>query len=554
MFNAKPIGADADIRMRQTSNTLPTAFNGGVRTWREHVRRWGYFGMLVPRLLALRQWEKRFSVVEREIQRAALTAALGLSLKDIGPDETLAIARYGAPKTVFDNDLKNLPASINTRFRLYFHEISHEATRQVMAQALVTQEAVEGTVDQVLNLDDDALKRVASEGTDAAAVLSRMESVIDTIPNVVQSIASGSSADRIRDRVNARMSSDSEAQDALKRYEKFMQYVSSLDPRVNRQVSRVQKATNATSSPKALARITRGTISSVVIDKPMEYVFLLTCFAAATTGIYAVIQPEMHSNTSSYWLSTYLFGTSFMVGVITDVLAGPWLRAQTFSMHSEQAFNDVPTGEDKNLSFFGWWLKKVRSPGNSWWENQKNYYSIITANLKAAFVLAAATNFLTIGRFDIDMYLLGYFSCYILPLAGMSSQYENAFELASGGYDARNVPPELRAHPDLQSYALEMGQKRRTIYSFWSKVFENLTGNLSSQWIGMTSPTYGSRGLGRILFGGYTPTELAALATRAVEGWASAVPVAGPYLAAGVRACESLFTNNYEAWTRVPGR
>ncbi|MBK7845770.1 MAG: hypothetical protein IPJ71_19205 [Bdellovibrionales bacterium] len=72
-----------------------------------------------------------------------------------------------------------------------------------------------------------------------------------------------------------------------------------------------------------------------------------------------------------------------------------------------------------------------------------HYTKLIWANMRAAFTTFVLVNLVTLGRFDLDSYVVGYLFAYFTPLTGLAMKIEQTFELASG-YFSKDIPEHLR--------------------------------------------------------------------------------------------------------------
>ena len=298
-----------------------------------------------------------------------------------------------------------------------------------------------------------------------------------------------------------------------------------------------------------MARAVRSMIAGAVVDKPMELFFNFICFAAVTQGLRQPLQDQMFSETSWFYLSRYVFLNSFAYSVISGVLADVWTKLQRDQLHEGQ-FNMVPRGRFKDLSFFQWYRTMTfKYKRNTLWQNHRHALKIMMTSLKPSLVTALLVNFVTLGRFELDVYVVGYTMALIIPVTATHYKLEQGFELASL-YDLKDVPRRLQSHPAIQK-SLERAIGYRNIwFHFYVKIFENLVDNFFDAFEQMETAKFGTRSLSRVIFGGYTPTEAAVAALRKAESGLSFVPGIEKFTG----SCETLLTNNYKDWKKLVPR
>jgi hypothetical protein len=322
--------------------------------------------------------------------------------------------------------------------------------------------------------------------------------------------------------------------------------VEKLDSTNNRQVKRILVVQKQANKPQAMARAVRAMIASNLVDKPLELMFTFVCMAGITSGLLQPIQTEMFSDNSWFYLSRMVFSNGFIYGVISAVFADIWMKLQMDDLN-EGRFDNVPTGKDAEGGFFKYWFKQTfKNPENGLWRNQMHNMKIIWANMKAAFTTMLTVNLITLGRFDLDSYIVGYMFAYFTPLSGFALKLEQGFELASS-YFAKDFPEKLRAHPRAQEYINKTIGRKRLLFNFFYKTYENVLGYLMLNFQQMTTPEYGSRSFSRVVLGGYTWTELAVKGFRATSDALGFIPG----VEKAMNACEHLISNKYTDFEKI---
>lgn len=321
-----------------------------------------------------------------------------------------------------------------------------------------------------------------------------------------------------------------------------------VDP-ANPQLRRFMTAENMLKKPTAVARAVRSEVAGLLVDKPLSLLTLLTLYAGVTEGIMKPFYPEaMFGPDSFFYMSRYLILNGFITGSIISIMANTWMKVQTDSrLDDAGGFDRVPTQEWRQKGFWRYYFKSMFNPKNKWSTNQMFYAKLVWSNIPAVFVMTLATNLLTLGRFDLTAFLTSYIFIFTTPFMGFGLKLEQAFELSSSWVRAQ-IPKKYRAHPEAQDYIQREIQKKKLMFNFFYQMYETLTGTINNLFENMNTAEYGSRSFARLLFFGYTPTELAALGIRKVGETLSFIPGAEPF----THFCENILTNNDTSLTKLP--
>ena len=520
---------------------VPSEWNGGTRNWVQEIamrwkgRSWKNGGSARQQLEALRAWEDRILGVEAKIREAAIQRAHHAMIPWMQTHEKLRAWTEERPDSAYIDaeQLDLLSKEQRLVFRLYSEELFDSAMTSFL-KSLARKNGAQIPVD--LELTPGRLKELT------------LAHIQELAPETVDADAlvrdDGTVFERIKKEAKERLFSPrvDAAKIAFRDH-----FIAKVDPDRNPQVSRLMSVARQMKDPLAMGRAVRSMIAANVIDKPLGLILNFLCFAGITSGFLMPIQDQMFSSDSWFYLSKYIFGTGYLTGVIMGVLGDVWYKLQQDEFHNDD-FGQVPEGPDAKKGFFSWYLKKAfADPKNSWWKNEKQYLRIIWANMPAAFVLMMATNLLTLGRFDLDIYLMGYLSAYLLPLGGFSMKVEQGFELAAY-YDLKDFPEKLRSHPRVLEFFNKKVTKRRLVFNIFDRIYTNLLGSFLTNFEHMTTAQFGTRSLSRIIFGGNTPTEWVYLGIQKIDelfGWMPAVK--------GVtHTCASLLTHNYTGSKIIP--
>lgn len=494
------------------SGRLPSKFNGGLRT-----RVSTYKQLLLNRsqLTEMRAIEDQLAKVEDEISAYALRASFK-ALADYAKnskDLQLAYANARSDKLTSET-LDKLTTQQRSFFRSYYEQAMNSAMTQFLQQKSVF-DAIES---QQPNLVDKS--KLTINRLEAQALVGQV-----TNTDLYQ---------------QAQRAADSPLQYKALSANLKTKLVTQLDAKRNRQVARIQSVQRQAQKPQAMARAVRSMIASNLIDKPLELMFTFACLAGITSGVLMPLQPEMHSENSWFYLSKMVFSNGFIYGVIAGVFADIWMKLQQDELHEGQ-FDKVPEGDDAKGSFFKYYMKQAfKNPENSLWKNQKHNWKIVWANMKAAFTSILFINLITLGRLDLDAYIVGYLFVFMTPLSGFAYKLEQGFELAAN-YFAKDIPEEYRSHPKSQEYLNKVISRKRLKFNLFYKTYENIMGYLVFSFQQMSTPQFGSRSFSRVLLGGYTWTELAVGGLEKASSALQKVPGASKI----IDSCSYLLSNNY---------
>lgn len=320
--------------------------------------------------------------------------------------------------------------------------------------------------------------------------------------------------------------------------------LTSMDSRYSGQFERFAVTEVQMKKPKAVARAVRSTVVKMIIDKPMELAFLFVMVAGVSGGLVEPIHNEMFSENSWFHLSKYQFLKGFAYGMISGLLADSWLKLQQDArVDSLGGFNNVPSGERAKRGFLSNFRTEMQAKDNTWWKNQFYYSKLIWANMGAAFVTMAAIHWVSMGRFDLDVYIAGYLFSFLSPLSGLSYKFENAFEKTSS-WVIRDIPKKFRSHPEVIKYSGVAMAKMRVKFNIWYSIYENTLGHFQSNMMNMSTDQLGPRSFSRWVAGGYTFTE-------ALINFTDSMAEKYPILSKPAQACRTVFLNNYTAGVKL---
>ena len=330
-----------------------------------------------------------------------------------------------------------------------------------------------------------------------------------------------------------------------------------VEPKNSPPFRRVQVVLEMMQKPESMPRAVRATLSSLVMAKFLGVGMSLVALSSMHGSILQPFYPDQMFGPNSYfYMGKYPFVNGLLLGLGTSMMASSWVKLQQDASHSEH-FGEVPAGEDAKKSYLKWFFKQsFRNKENTFWGNQKTYWNIIWGNMKPAFVLMLVTNVVGLGRFDLDGYIAGYLLSYGVINSGFNMMLEQGSEFASY-YPLKDFPERLRSHPLVQEYLANKQQVYRFYFALFEKTFvdfqEMIIGNFERMGSALATVTYKNEALSRMIFGGFTPTELVYSGTEWLKAKTLGIPVLGEAAIAAGEVCRRLLLPNYTSWDKVKG-
>ena len=453
---------------------LPTRWNGGALTVLDRVQRWFKSG---EDRKAIEAFEKIILPFEEKVHEATMKAALKATLEastDLQSAHAVVKNLNAKPGKAWL--VESMAAEQKVYFNAYFSTLFDTSMESV-----------------VTRLQAESLQAGDSSGTH--------ELVLDTVESMVkESEASVSFATRFAARRGSLRAFLQEKLDGMK-----FSLMKKLDPSTNSHTESIQTVQNQMKKPKAMARAVRSAVAQALIDKPIEFAVLLAVLAGVSEGINVPIG-EQFSDTHWHYLSTNAFVGGYLFNLVQSMLADVWAKLRNDVGH-ESGFGDVPTKDEAKKGIFHWFIKKgLFHEKNTLWKNYKNLASVYWSSLPAWSIQAGLLYWLSLGRFDLDQFLIGYFFTFLTPLEAILQKIEYTYEYAAS-YSAHLFTPKQRLHPLVQADLARKQTKQRLVFN----VFYQFVANFYYDWKGVME-TMGTpdtnRVFTRFMFNGARPTEV----------------------------------------------
>ena len=292
-----------------------------------------------------------------------------------------------------------------------------------------------------------------------------------------------------------------------------------LDPKETLAMERYDVSEKGLHDSEAMARASRQQLIKMAVDKPIESMLLFLGLAGVEQGILKVLHEDMFSEESFFYFSRYAIWNGFFAALVLGALSDVWSKIQMDSRVDDLGgFDGVPDKKDvdKKFSATRWYWKQMLNEDNTFIKNYRFSNRIIIANIPAAFFTITILDFLTLGRFDLEAYIVGYMIVFMTGYVGLQYKFETAFEKAANyalrpliqkGLTFKDRNQKYLAHPEIQSFKIKELIKLRAKYNLKIMfLYENPLGVLVDM-LGNIDTSIGSRAFGRLFFGGHLITE-----------------------------------------------
>jgi hypothetical protein len=267
---------------------------------------------------------------------------------------------------------------------------------------------------------------------------------------------------------------------------------------------------------------------------------MMVTFAGVTSGSFMPLQDTMFGPNSFFYMNRMLFLGGFLMSTIIGTLSEGWMKLQQDSLNDGK-FENVP--QERTISYLRWLKEQTFNEENSLWKNHVNYCKIIFANMKPALVLTALTQLPTLGRIDMDSYIGGYILNYTTPTASTFMKLEQGYE-RTAGYFLKDIPEEYWSHPLIQRYLSDRRNGTRVVFSLFDKLVLEFAADVVANFSSMATADFGSRSFLRLIFGGWTPTEILRKGVDSTDPVSRAIPGAGIV----AKICKKILSDNYTDW------
>lgn len=495
---------------------LPTVYNGGKvdvadKAWQVFQKYLNDPEKFIP---AIEEFEEQVLEVEQKIVRESLQKSyekLMESTRDFDDYQKLLLG--GAPKGFTDQTIKSLNKTQRLFFEIYFSRLVDRSLNAFLSSRILeTGRSSASSVEDLpkdprllkdefvrtrasLQLTDtEAKKWVTSQATPelqgASAILANHPIETNAMIKDFETYAAQNPG-----------LGEAEIQDFHFNTYRF------LNPKGNRGVERMALAKKQVENPQAVARAVRLVVSSLIVDKPMELVFMFLCMAGIQSGQLMPIQNDRFGPDSWHYLSRTVFMSGYLTSFVISIFADVWYKLQIDSKN-EGSFTKMPSSEESKMGYWAYYGKMtLLNKENSFMKNYLFMSKLIWANIPPVLTMTVISQYLTLGRFDADMFIMGYLLTFTMPLSIFNVMADQGYELAAN-WAKRNFSPKERTHPLAQEHFSKVNMRKRLIINVFMKIWENVTGYVIGNFEMMETARLGTRSFSRAILGGNMWAEL----------------------------------------------
>ena len=512
----------------QTPHSI-TAANGGNRPF------WRQYPLLLANLIgkspykAYREWENHIIPIENFIRKEAQKRALKLTLQRI-KNRSLSHRVYAA------SDIQNAVLNLNGQYgKLYMaltERLFEKTFQRIIAPVLESpscDQPIEVCLDQIDQYKEstlDVIKKINPSRQD-------VNDEIDQIENEI-----------LRE-VENKEPSPHQSTNRVQRLIYNALY-KNLNHNKNTAIKRWLITKEQMQDPRARSRAARKSLYQFLEKIPQLYI----TWAAASGIMLSALAGDIPRtdimvplNEEYPYYSPYLFGVGFLISSIMGLLYSFGANLQTeYRLKKMGVFNYIPEGEDVHLNFMQWFFKQLRNKNNTYLKNTMTIMGIVWANIPATLLLMAITHPLVMGRFPLDLYVIGYLGYFIFPVWGFNVKVDQAMEAAMAGYWLGFFPKDVQTHPFVQNYNLKMQGIFKALYHipytfFYTNILSATINNF--QYMAIDAP----REFFRTLFR-HPPTVWTVKGFNAIREHLNPIPFVNKV----IDACQIALTNGYDGW------
>jgi len=522
---------------------VPSRANGGLDSAPVAMKRVFQFLTHSSNLQLIRAWEHKILPIERALFQKAMEYGFGAIAGEVRRESGDLKPLFKNVTSLTDRRFQELSWKQKVFFMRYVESLTARGLQKLLTETLKNVGELEVSAPGTDELPISELKRrslmwIDQVQIDPATAQRLIEAEVQegTALQDARAAVKGLNPNQILDRLR-------------------LGALGVVDPKNTPSFKRVQVVLEMMQKPESMPRAVRATLSSLVMAKLLGVGMTLIALSSMKGSILQPFYPEaMFGPDSYFYMGKYPFVSGILLGLATSMMANSWVKLQQDASHSDH-FGEVPSGEDAKKGYLSWFYKQsFKNKENTFWGNQKTYWNIIWGNMKPAFVLILVTNLIGLGRFDLDGYISGYLLSYGVINSGFNMMMEQGSEFASY-YPLKDFPERLRSHPTVQEYLAKKQQVYRFYFALFEKTFvdmqEMIISNFQRMGGVLATVTYKNEAFSRMLFGGFTPTELVYSGLEWLKEKTAGIPVVGDAAITMGEACKRLLMPNYTSWDKV---
>ena len=508
-------------------------------------------------LSALKDFEKEIISIERMYMRTAAEQAyllaLDMYMEDPKGEKKLenviktGVEQTGGDKTQYglkeDNksayvlDLSRLKKKDKWSFELFQRMLFKEAMREFVKEQL----GISGE-----KLSDRQIRRKVIQHFSQGGSLTLKQESLSKARNRVQVLAENLN---LKDKVSSVMQKFYRALPEKLSAKRERVAEKFLNPNNNTQMETYEIVNQGLKDPESIARAVRLELNRMKYDIPIGFVLTLLVLAGADYGLLQIVHEERFSEEAFFHLSRYAIWAGFVTGVVMGFLSNVWWKIQEDArLAVGGGFDNIPEKKDvdKKISSLRWYWKQFIHKENNFLGHYKYIGRRIWSNVPGFFVNFGLIVWpLTLGRFDIDLFIVGYLISVLTGFIAFDIKLDQSYERFANfslknfirqGFDFNGKDKRFLYHPAVIKEKVRVSDKHRRNFNllkviFWQSIFGNIVE------IFQTVPSKdGSFAVMRQFFFKNTLTDYWVKATNSLQE----LGVPGRV----VNICQKAFTNN----------
>ena len=542
-------------------NHIGTLNNGAYEPRWNRVKQWGLSRLSLKShqerenfLEATKEFEKQVIEIERLIRRKSINIAyfdiLSRAVEDPAIMRSLSlgqVAPYRQTNEVQPTDFRHtLPKKEWLRFEVHWRALFKEGMKDFFKRRFNIEEGLSDkeTKKQLVlklqaNPELNLFPESEKETEDRLYNLNDKLKLAEKSKNIMNNFFSGFKI-RHKTRSAIKVEENFDPQNQKPRFKegtlKILPPAGDTTKRVNRTKEGLRRADRrATASRFAIIESLWQPIPSLV--------FTLLILSTVDEGILKVLHEEKFSEEAFFHFGRVALWSGFVAHTVLGMLTATWFKVQ---MDALQKYDSIPTQEDIKNGYLKWYVNQWRADDNKFRKHYKDSFDIIKMNLVPGFLLYMTMYLLTLGRFDLDLYLIGL--ALSIGFSPIARKFEVTLEktmpwvlkslIKKGNLDLGGKDNHLMADPRIQAILQQRGISYRFKFNVWTAVPAEWFGILLEVFSSVKTTGLGDRALQKLPFGYTGPTQHLFNGLNWMED--KGVPLAKPLK----RACQRVFAHN----------
>ena len=548
-----------DVHFNQSH--IGTLNNGAYEPRWKRVTQWGLSHLHLKSyqeqenfLEATKEFEKQVIEIERLIRRKSMNIAyfdvLSRAVKDPAIMRSLSlgqVAPYRQTNEVQPKDFRHtLPKKEWLRFEVHWRALFKEGMKDFFKRRFNIEEDLsdkETKKQLVLKLQANPALNLFPENEketeDRLYNLNNKLKLAEKSKNIMNNFFSGF---MVRHKTRSAIKVE-ETLDPQNQKPQFKEGTFKILPPAGETTKRVDRTKKELRRADRRATTSRYGMSELLLQPIATLFFTIFVLSTVDDGILKVLHEEKFSEEAFFHFGRVALWSGFVAHAVLNMLTATWFKVQ---MDALQKYDSIPTIEDIKKGYLKWYVKQWRADDNKFSKHYKDSVNIIMMNIVPGFLLYMTMYLSTLGRFDLDLYLIGL--ALSVGFSAIARKFEVTLEktmpwvlkslIKNGKLDLGGKDNHLMADPRIQAILQQRGILYRFKFNVWTAVPAEWFGILLEVFSSVKTTGLGDRALQKLPFGYTLPTQHLFNGLNWMED--KGVPLARPLK----RACQRVFAHN----------